>query len=126
MSINILRDYMEMIEDKYINNKSIFTLEINKLQKQLKESISTENTLRIMDNLYSYKRVLEMTIGFQDVTNKRYPDKVYIHARGSIVLGQNRRLWISHYTGKGNKVTDKMREQARLDVMKKAIKTVLK
>ena len=125
MSINILRDYMEMIEDKYINNKSIFTLEINKLQKQLKESISTENTLRIMDNLYSYKRVLEMTIGFQDVTNKRYPDKVYVQARGAIRFGESR-LWISHYTGKGNKVTDKMREQARLDVMKKAIKTVLK
>ena len=116
---------MEMIEDKYINNKSIFTLEINKLQKQLKESISTENTLRIMDNLYSYKRVLEMTIGFQDVTNKRYPDKVYVQARGAIRFGESR-LWISHYTGKGNKVTDKMREQARLDVMKKAIKTVLK
>ena len=125
MSINILRDYMEMIEDKYINNKSIFTLEINKLQKELKEPTSTENTLRIMDNIYSYKRVLEMTIGFQDVTNKRYPDKVYVQARGAIRFGESR-LWISHYTGKGNKVTDKMREQARLDVMKKAIKTVLK
>ena len=125
MSINILRDYKEMIEDKYINNKSIFTLEINKLQKELKEPTSTENTLRIMDNLYSYKRVLEMTIGFQDVTNKRYPDKVYVQARGAIRFGESR-LWISHYTGKGNKVTDKMREQARLDVMKKAIKTVLK
>jgi hypothetical protein len=125
MSINILRDYMEMIEDKYINNKSIFTLEINKLQEELKEPTSTENTLRIMDNLYSYKRVLEMTIGFQDVTNKRYPDKVYVQARGAIRFGESR-LWISHYTGKGNKVTDKMREQARLDVMKKAIKTVLK
>ena len=125
MSINILRDYMEMIDDKYINNKSIFTLEINKLQEELKEPTSTENTLRIMDNLYSYKRVLEMTIGFQDVTNKRYPDKVYVQARGAIRFGESR-LWISHYTGKGNKVTDKMREQARLDVMKKAIKTVLK
>ena len=125
MSINILRDYKEMIEDKYINNKSIFTLEINKLQKELKEPTSTENTLRIMDNIYSYKRVLEMTIGFQDVTNKRYPDKVYVQARGAIRFGESR-LWISHYTGKGNKVTDKMREQARLDVMKKAIKTVLK
>jgi hypothetical protein len=125
MSINILRDYMEMIEDKYINNKSIFTLEINKLQEELKEPTSTENTLRIMDNLYSYKRVLEMTIGFQDVTNKRYPDKVYVQARGAIRFGESR-LWISHYTGKGNKVTDKMREQAKLDVMKKAIKTVLK
>ena len=78
-----------------------------------------------MDNLYSYKRVLEMTIGFQDVTNKRYPDKVYVQARGAIRFGESR-LWISHYTGKGNKVTDKMREQAKLDVMKKAIKTVLK
>jgi len=125
MSINILRDYMEMIEDKYIDNKGIFTLEINKLQEELKEPTSTENTLRIMDNLYSYKRVLEMTIGFQDVTNKRYPDKVYVQARGAIRFGESR-LWISHYTGKGNKVTDKMREQAKLDVMKKAIKTVLK
>lgn len=126
MSINILRDYMEMIEDKYIDNKGIFTIEINKLQEELKQPISAMDGLRIVDNLHSYKRVLDMKINFQNVTNKRYPDKVYIHARGSIVLGPNRRLWISHYTGKGNKVTDKMREQARLDVMKKAIKTVLK
>ena len=126
MSINILRDYMDMIEDKYIDNKGIFTIEINKLQEELKQPISAMDGLRIIDNLHSYKRVLDMKINFQNVTNKRYPDKVYIHARGSIVLGPNRRLWISHYTGKEKKVTDKMKEQARLDVMKKAIKTVLK
>ena len=126
MSINILRDYMEMIEDKYIDNKSIFTIEINKLQEELKQPMSAMDGLRIIDNLYSYKRVLDMKINFQNVTNKRYPDKVYIHARGSLVLGTNRRLWISHYTGKENKVTNKMKEQAKLDVMKKAIKTVLK
>jgi len=126
MSINILRDYKDMIEDKYIDNKGIFTIEINKLQKELKKPMSTEDTLRIMDNLLSYKRVLDMKINFQNVTNKRYPDSVYIHARGSLTLGSSKRLWISHYTGKENEVTDKMREQARLDVMKKAIKTVLK
>ena len=126
MSINILRDYNAMIEDKYIDNKGIFTIEINKLQEELKQPMSAMDGLRIIDNLHSYKRVLDMKINFQNVTNKRYPDKVYIHARGSLVLGTNRRLWISHYTGKENKVTDKMREQAKLDVMKKAIKTVLK
>jgi hypothetical protein len=126
MSINILRDYMEMIEDKYIDNKGIFTIEINKLQEELKQPMSAMDGLRIIDNLHSYKRVLDMKINFQNVTNKRYPDKVYIHARGSLVLGTNRRLWISHYTGKENKVTNKMKEQAKLDVMKKAIKTVLK
>ena len=126
MSINILRDYMEMIEDKYIDNKGIFTIEINKLQEELKQPTSAMDGLRIIDNLHSYKRVLDMKINFQNITNKRYPDKVYIHARGSLVLGTNRRLWISHYTGKENKVTNKMKEQAKLDVMKKAIKTVLK
>lgn len=124
--MNILRDYNDMINDKYIDNKGIFTVEINKLQKELKEPTYTENTLRIMDNLLSYKRVLGMTINFQNVKNKKYPDSVYIHARGSLTLGSGKRLWISHYTGKENEITDKMREQAKLDVMKKAIKTVLK
>lgn len=126
MSINISRDYKDMIEDKYIDNKGIFTIEINKLQKELKQPMSTEATLRVMDNLQSYKRVLDMKINFQNVINKRYPDSVYIHARGSLTLGPSKRLWISHYTGKESEVTDKMREQARLDVMKKAIKTILK
>jgi len=124
--MSITRDYKDMIEDKYIDNKGIFTIEINKLQKELEEPTSTENTLRIMDNLLSYKKVLNMTINFSNVKNKRYPDSVYIHARGALNLGSSKRLWISHYTGKEKEVTDKMREQARLDVMKKAIKTLLK
>jgi hypothetical protein len=126
MSINVSRDYKDMIEDRYINNKGIFTLEINKLQEELKQSTSVEDTLRKIDNLNSYKRVLDMKINFQNIKDKKYPDNLYIHARGSLTLGPSKRLWISHYTGKENEVTDKMREQARLDVMKKAIKTVLK
>jgi hypothetical protein len=124
--MNISRDYKDMIEDKYINNKGIFTIEINKLQKELKEPTSTENTLRIMDNLLSYKRVLDMKINFQSIKDKKYPENLYIHARGSLVLGLSKRLFISHYMGKKKEFTDDMKEQGRLDVMKKAIKTVLK
>jgi hypothetical protein len=123
--MNISRDYKDMIEDKYINNKGIFTLEINKLQNELKEPIDVENTLCIMDNLGCYKKVLGMTIGFQNIKNKKNPDKVYVQARGAITVGKGR-FWISHYTGKGNGVTDKMLEQAKIDVMKKAIKILLK
>lgn len=58
MSINILRDYIDMIEDKYIDNKGIFTIEINKLQEELKQPISAMDGLRIIDNLHSYKEFL--------------------------------------------------------------------
>ena len=126
MSINISRDYKDMIEDRYIDNKGIFTLEINKLQEELKQSTSVEDTLRKMDNLHLYKRVLDMKVNFQSIKDKKYPDNLYIHARGSLFLGPSKRLFISHYMGKKNEFTDNMKEQARLDVMKKAIKTVLK
>jgi hypothetical protein len=124
--MNISRDYKEMIEDKYINNKSVFTLEINKLQKELKESVSINEVCTMMDNLASYKKVIEMTIGFQNINTKKYPDNMYVSARGAISLGSNTRIWFHHYTGKANTVTEKMREEAELALRKKAIKELLK
>ena len=120
----ILRDYKEMIEDKYIRNKSVFTMEIKKLQNQLTESTSIENTLRIMNSLLHYKKVLNMTIYFYKMKDKKYPDNMYIHARGALTLS-TRRLWVSHYVGKKDEVTDDMKKQASIELMKKAIKSIL-
>ena len=69
-----LRDYKAMIEDKYIENKSIFTLEINKLQKELKESVSINEVCTMMDNLASYKKVIEMKLEY---TYDKYKYKKY-------------------------------------------------
>lgn len=124
-SMSVSREYKEMIEDKYIHNKSVFTMEIKKLQKELKESTSIENTLRIMDNLSHYKKVLNMTINFQNVKDKKYPDNMYIHARGSLTIG-TRRLWVSHYVGKQDEVAPEMKVEAMFEIMKKAIKSILK
>lgn len=122
MSVSL--DYKDMIEDKYIHNKWLFTMEINKLQKELKESSSIENTLRIMDSLSHYKKVLKMTINFQKVKDKKYPDNVYIHARSSLTLS-TRRLWVSHYVGKEDEVAPEMKVEAMFEIMKKAIKSIL-
>lgn len=114
-----------MIDDDYIRNKSVFIIEIDNLQKELKKSTSIENALRIMDNLSHYKKVLNATINFQNVKDKKYPDNVYIHARFSLTLS-TRRLWLSHYVGKKDEVTDDMKKQARIELMKKAINSILK
>ena len=126
MSINILRDYNAMIEDKYIKNKSIFTLEINKLQKQLKKSVSINEACTIMDNIGTYKKAIEMTIGFQNIKSTKYPDNVYLAVRGAISLGSGKRIWFHNYAGKSSDITEKIKEQAELDLRKKAIKELLK
>jgi hypothetical protein len=124
--MSISQDYKEMTEDKYISNKSIFTTEINKLQKELKESTDIDKVFTLMDNIQIYKKAIEMTIGFQKIRSTKYPDNVYMAARGAISFGSGIRVWFHHYTGKKDDITEKEKEQARLDVMKKAIKKLLK
>jgi hypothetical protein len=124
--MSISQDYKEMTEDKYINNKSIFTTEINKLQKELKESTDIDKVFTLMDNIQIYKKAIEMTIGFQKIRSTKYPDNVYVAARGAISFGSGIRVWFHHYTGKKDDITEKEKEQARLDVMKKAVKQLLK
>jgi len=124
--MSISQDYKEMTEDKYISNKSIFTTEINKLQKELKESTDIDKVFTLMDNIQIYKKAIEMTIGFQKIRSTKYPDNVYVAARGAISFGSGIRVWFHHYTGKKDDITEKEKEQARLDVMKKAVKQLLK
>lgn len=124
--MSVSKDYKEMTEDNYISNKSIFTIEINKLQKELKESTTIDKVFTLMDNIEIYKKAIEMTIGFQKIKSTKYPDNVYIAARGAITFGSGVRIWFHHYTGKKDDITEKAKEQAKLALRKKAIKELLK
>lgn len=126
MALNIIGDYRAMLEDTYIENKGIFTVEINKLQKKLKESTSIHQMLDCMDTLQAYKKVIEMSICFLEIKSPKNPDNVYVNARGSITKGKYDRIWINYYIGKKEDITESLKRNAEIELAKKAIEKLLK
>ena len=124
--LGVSRDYKDMIENKYIENKGIFTVEINKLQDELKQSLKPIDVLEKMDVLSCYKKVIEMKVCFLEVKCSKYPDNIYINARAAINRGKYSRVWINYYIGKKEDVTDSLRKAAEIELAKKAIKKLLK
>ena len=124
--LGISRDYKDMIEDKYIENKGIFTIEINKLQDELKQPLKAIQVLEKMDILSCYKKVIEMKVCFLEVKCSKYPDNIYVNARTAIHKGKYNRVWVNYYVGKKEDVTDNLREAAKIELAKKAIKKLLK
>jgi hypothetical protein len=85
--------YKSMIDDKYIKLKSIYHLEITKLQIELANSTNIIDALRIMTYLNMYKIVLESSVSINNFKNK------YNHARLSFTWN-DKRIFITHYIGK--------------------------
>ena len=120
--MNYHRDYKLMIADKYIHDKGVYSDVINNLQSQLKNTKSVWEALTLMTHIDIYKRAIAIHVNFQPVKSQDNPDNVYIHARGSVIIGKGgNRYWIGEYIGKKGEVTEAQKRHAVVKVMDKAI-----
>jgi ribosomal protein L21E len=120
--MNYYRDYKLMISDRYIHDKGVYGDVINSLQDQLKNTKSIWEALTLMTHIDIYKRVMSIQVTFQPVKDQKNPDNVYIHARGSVMIGKGaQRYWIGEYIGKRGEVTEAQKRHAVVKVMDKAV-----
>lgn len=119
-------DYIAMLDDKFIDEKSFEGLEqqpgyevveqIKMLTKDLNIMSSQEKDilvrgLKIMSELGCYKSALSASINTAIVSDAKEPDNRYVHVRGSVLFENKKRVWVSHYVGDESKCTD---EKGRL------------
>ena len=111
-------DYIEIIEGKFFEYKHFSYLSgdqfevlkrgIDKLTVDLQLMDPTQKKILIeglqkMSELGCYKAALSATINTAIVSDAKEPENQYVHARGSVLFGKKRRVWVSHYVGEARK-----------------------
>lgn len=137
------QDYIEMIEDKFIEEKLFFGLhgdgnfefqrKIQDLKSDLQNMYPNERAalikgLQIMSELGCYKAALSAKINTAIVSDIKEPENKYVHVRGSVLYDKKKRVWISHYLGETEKYCDNkgkvktgVKESYRLNVVLKLV-----